>query len=174
MTAIDFNKKKEIVEELSTVISESVSAAVANYKGLTVTDMEALRKSSRDQSVKIRVYRNTLIKRAIKDTPFACLDETITGQIVVLFSGGELGAPARILRDFKKVNEKLDVTGLAIDGEFYTGDHLSQLADLPTKQEALSQLVSVMKAPITKMVRTTKEPVAKFVRVFSAVSESKQ
>jgi large subunit ribosomal protein L10 len=172
VATIDFARKKEIVEELSAVINGSIAAAVANYKGLTVADMEILRKAGRDQSVSVRVYRNTLIRRAIKDTDFACLDDSITGQVIVLFSEEEIGAPARVLRDFKKIKTELSVNALAIDGQLYTGDQLSQIASLPTRQEALSQLVSVMKAPITKMVRTTNEPVAKFVRVLSAVSES--
>jgi large subunit ribosomal protein L10 len=165
--------KEMIVSELSTIVNDSVSAAVAHYKGVTVGEMEELRKVARESDVSVGVYRNTLAKLAVKDTSFECINDKLVGPVVLLFSKEEPGAPARILRDFMKTNAHMQAQGFAVEGVAHDGDKLEALANLLSRQEALTQLVAVMKAPISKFVRTCKEPTAKFVRTLSAVSEKK-
>lgn len=166
--------KKAIVAELSVVLGESVSAAAAYYRGMSVTEMDKLRVDARKMGIKMGVYRNTLARLAVKDTKFACLTEALSGPVVLFFSDQELGAPARLLRDFVKGNDKLEVRALTLDGKLLGPEHLKAVASLPSRDEALAQLLSVMKAPITKFVRTVNEPAAQLVRVMAAVADKKR
>ena len=166
--------KKAIVTELSELAKQAVSAAVADYSGLKVSEITDLRLSARKSGVLVKVYRNTLARRAVEGTEFACLSEALVGPSILLLSQNEPGAAARLLRDFSKDHEALQVRALALDGQLFGPDELKSIASLPTKDEAIAQLMSVMKAPITKFVRTVKEPVAKTVRVVAAIRDQKQ
>lgn len=172
--ALNLEQKKAIVGELSEAVKTAVSAAAADYRGLTVTEMTELRSEARKRGVKTRVYRNTLARRALSETEFACLREALVGPIVLFFAEDEPGAAARLLLDFTKKFERLAVKGLALDGKLLRADQLKAVASLPSRQEALTQLVAVMLAPVTKFVRTLNEPIAQFVRVMGQVRDQKQ
>lgn len=171
---LKLDDKKAIVAELAEVVANSVSAVAADYCGLTVAEMTELRVQARKAGVKLRVYRNTLARRAVAGTAFACLTDALTGPIVLFFSQDEPGAAARLIRDFMKAHENLAVRGLAIDGELLGPEQLKAVASLPSRDEAIAQLMSVMQAPVTKFVRTLNEPVAQFVRVMGQVRDQKQ
>lgn len=171
---LNLEQKKAIVAELSEVAKNAISAAVADYRGLTVSEMTELRVSARQQGVKLRVYRNTLARRALDETDFACLREVLTGPTVLLFSQDEPGAAARLLSDFVKKYENLEVRALALDGQLLGPDQLKSVASLPSRTEALTQLAAVIQAPVTKMVRTFNEPVAQLVRVMGQIRDQKQ
>lgn len=171
--ALNLEDKKAIVSELMDVAKCSMSVVAADYRGMPVSTMNALRKSARDSGVAMRVYRNTLARIALQDTEFACLSDVLTGPIVLFFAQEDPGAAARMLRDFK-VTENLQVRGLALGGKLLAPDQLKAVASLPTRDEAIARLMSVMKAPVTKLVRTFNEPVAQAVRVFNAVAEKKK
>lgn len=166
--------KKAIVAELSEVASKAISAVAADYRSLPVSDMTELHKAAREKNVHMRVYRNTLARRAVEGTEFACLVEALTGPIVLFFSMEEPSAAARLIRDFIKTNELLEVKALAIEGELLAADQLKAVADLPSRDEALALLLSVMKAPVTKFVRTLNEPTAQFMRVMGQIRDQKQ
>lgn len=174
MVTLGLADKQAIVAELNQVASTAVSAIAAEYRGLAVSDMTDLHKTAREKGVHMRVYRNTLARRAVKETNFACLDEALTGPIVLFFSQEEPGAAARLIRDFVKTNETLQVKALAMDGQLLGPEQLKAVADLPSRDEAIALLMSVMQAPVTKFVRTLNEPVAQFVRVMGQVREQKQ
>lgn len=165
--------KKTIVMEVNKVAAQALSAVAAEYRGLSVEQMTNLRRQARGAGVYLRVIRNTLARRAIQGTLFACLDKSLTGPLILAFSQQEPSAAARILRDFAKGNEKLVVTALAFDGQLLHAKDLDKLANLPTRDEALASLMAVMKAPITKLVRTLAEPHAKFVRTIAALRDKK-
>lgn len=171
--ALRLENKKEIVAEVSEIASDSVAAVVAYYRGLTVTQMTDLRAQARKTGVYLRVVRNTLARRAVEGTEFACLQDSLTGPVVLAFSRTEPSAAARLVRDFAKDNEKLEVKVLAVGSNLYQAEQLAQIAKLPTKDEAIAQLMSVMQAPITKFVRTLNEPTAKMVRTFAALRDQK-
>nr|MCH9644530.1 50S ribosomal protein L10 [Gammaproteobacteria bacterium] len=120
------------------------------------------------------VYRNTLARRAVEGTHMACLIESLVGPIVLFFAHEEPGAAARLIRDFVKSHENLEVRALALDGQLLGPDQLKAVASLPSRDEAIAQLMSVMQAPVTKFVRTLKEPVAQTVRVIAAVRDQKE
>ena len=174
LVALRLEGKKAIVSEVNDIAKDALSAVVAEYRGLTVEDMTALRVKAREANVYVRVIRNTLARRAVEDTEFACMQEALTGQLVYAFSIDAPGAAARLFKDFSKENEKLAVTGVAIGGEMFGVERLDAIAALPTKDEALASLMIVMNGPITKLTRTLKEVPSKVTRVMAAVRDQKE
>lgn len=172
--ALNLEDKKAIVADLTKTATRAMSVIAAEYRGLPVSAMNALRKSARQLGVDVGVYRNTLACRALKETAFDCLSEVLTGPIVLFFSHEDPGAAARLIRDFESGDQKLIVRGLALGGQLLAADQLKAVASLPTREEALTKLVSIMKAPIVKFVRTLNEPAAQAVRVFAAVADQKK
>ena len=166
--------KKTIVNEVATVAKQALSLVAAEYSGLTVAQLTALRKSARESGVYMRVVRNTLARRALEGTQFACIQDELVGPLLLAFSNDEPGAAARLIKAFIKDNEKLKVKALAIDSQLLPASGLNALASLPTRDEAIAQLMSVMLAPMTKLVRTLSEPHAKLVRTIAAIRDAKQ
>jgi large subunit ribosomal protein L10 len=166
--------KKAIVAEVAEVARQATSVIAAEYCGLTVAQLTNLRKSAREAGVHMRVIRNTLASRAFEGTDFACMQPALVGPLLLAFSKEEPSAGARLIKEFAKTNDKLKVKALSIDGKLLPATDLAALASLPTRNEAISQLMSVMLAPITKFVRTLAEPHAKLVRTVAAVRDQKQ
>ncbi|MFZ2315003.1 MAG: 50S ribosomal protein L10 [Gammaproteobacteria bacterium] len=166
--------KKAIVSEVAGVAQQAVSLVAAEYSGLTVGQLTNLRKSMREAGVYMRVVRNTLAKRALEGTQFACMQQELVGPLVLAFSKEEPSAAARLIREFVKTNDKLKVRALALDNKLLPATSLNAVASLPTRDEGISQLMSVMLAPITKLVQTMAEPHAKFVRTVAAVRDAKE
>lgn len=166
--------KKTIVNEVSGVAKQALSLVAAEYSGLSVAQLTDLRKSARNNGVYMRVVRNTLAKRALEGTQFACIQEKLVGPLVLAFSQEDPGAAARLIKEFMKGNDKLVVKALAIDSQLLPPEGLNALASLPTRNEAIALLMSVMNAPITKFVRTLAEPHAKMVRTIAAIRDKKQ
>jgi large subunit ribosomal protein L10 len=150
--AIGLEDKKAIVAEVQQVASEALSAVVADSRGVDVNSMTALRKEARENGVYLRVVRNTLARRAVEGTAFECLQDTFVGPSLIAFSTDHPGAGARILSAFAKTNTKLEIRAAAFEGEVTS---VSLLATLPTYDEAIAKLMSVMKeAAAGKLVRT--------------------
>ena len=166
--------KKAIVAEVAEVALTALSAVAAEYRGLTVEQMTKLRSNARKTGVYMRVVRNTLARRALADTEFSCMQDILTGPLVLAFSKEDPGAAARLMRDFAKDHDKLVVKALSVSGKLLPASDLNALANLPTRDQALASVLSVMMAPITQFVRTVREPVAKFVRTAGAVRDQKQ
>ena len=166
--------KKAIVEEVAKVASTALSAAAAEYRGLTVSEMTSLRRSARSQGVYLRVVRNTLAIRAVQGTEFQCMAEGLTGPLILAFSKEEPGAAARVFRDFSKQCEKFKVKLLAIGGQSLGADQLEAMSKLPTRNEAIATLMRLMKQPVEQLVRTIAEPHTKFVRTLAAVRDQRQ
>lgn len=165
--------KKIIVEEIASVASKAVSAAVADYRGLTVDEMTKLRAKARENGVYLRVVRNTLAKRAVEDTEFACMKDVLGGPVFLAFSEEDPGAVARLLKDAAKDYEKLDVCALALGGKLLGAKDLDAVAKLPTRDQAIATLMSVLNAPVTKLARTMTETYSKLVRTVAAVRDQK-
>ena len=167
--AISLEQKKAVVEEVAKVARSAHSAVAAEYRGLTVTEMTELREKAKQSGVYLRVVRNTLAHRAVEDTEFECVQGRLKGPLVLAFSHDEPGAAARVLRDYAKSNHKLIVRFVAFDGKAMDAPAIDQLASLPTRDEALAKLMSVLLAPATKLARTVAEPHAGLVRVVDAM-----
>ena len=167
-------QKEAIVAEVAIVARSAHSAIAAEYRGLTVEQMTKLRFDARKAGVYLRVVKNTLARRALTDTGYACMSESLKGPLVLAFSKEEPGSAARVMRDFAKDNDKLVVKVIALNDKLLTPGDLMALATMPTREEALSQLMAVMKAPIEKLARTIKAPADKLVRTIAAVRDQKQ
>jgi large subunit ribosomal protein L10 len=172
--ALRLEDKKAIVAEVAEVAANALSVVAADYRGLPVANMTKLRADARKAGVYMRVVRNTLARRALEGTEFACMQDVLVGPLLLAFSQHEPGSAARLIRDFVKTNEKFEVKALAIGGKLLDAKQLEAVAKLPTKDEAIATLMSVLNAPITKFVRTLAEPHAKLVRTIAAVRDQKQ
>ncbi len=172
--SLNLEAKKAIVKEVAEIASNSPSAVAAEYRGLTVSDMTELRQSARDAGIYLRVVRNTLARRALEDTNFDCMRESLVGQLILAFSKDEPGAAAKVIRDFAKKNDKLVVKLVALEGKLLQPSDIDALANLPSKEQAISMLMSMMTAPVAILVRTLAEPHAKLVRTVKAVADQKQ
>jgi len=153
--ALRLEDKKAIVAEVNEAAKGALSAVVADSRGVTVGAMTQLRAAARENNVYLRVVRNTLARRAVEGTDFACLTETFTGPTILAFSNEHPGAAARLLKDFAASNEKFEIKGLAFEGEFIEAAQVDRLAKLPTYDEAIAQLMMTIKeAAAGKLVRT--------------------
>jgi large subunit ribosomal protein L10 len=172
--ALTLESKKALVAEVSEIAAKAHSAVAAEYRGLTVEQMNVLRAQAREAGVYLRVVKNNLARRAIKGTDFECMADSLVGPLLLAFSQEDPGSAARVVKKFAKEHDKLQAKIVAIGGQAMPGTELDRLASLPTRDEAISLLMAVMKAPIEKFVRTLNEPHAKLVRTIAAVRDQKQ
>ena len=172
--ALSFAEKEAIVSEVAEVAASAYSAVTAEYIGLSAEEMTDLRAKARTGGVYLRVVKNTLARRAVNGTDYECLQDTLTGPLLMAFSQEDPGAAARVLKDFAKENDKLVIKALSVSGQLMAASEIDRLASLPTKEQAISMLMSVMQAPIAKFARTLNEVPGKLVRTVAAVRDAKQ
>lgn len=174
--ALKLDDKKAIVKEVHEVAIHSLSVVAANYRGLSVAQMTDLRVRARTMNVYLKVVPNTLARRALEGTEFSCLQEVLEGPLFLAFSKKDPGAAARLIQGFlkQKENEMLDVKALSMSGRLLAAKELAAIASLPTRDEAIVMLMFVMKAPITKFVRTLAASYAKLVHTVAAIGEKKK
>ena len=168
---LTLESKKAVVEEVHAVARDAHSLVAAEYRGMSVAEMSELRTQAKQANVHLRVVRNTLARRAFENTAFECASERLKGPLVLAFSREEPASAARVVKDFTRNNDKLQVRFLSFDGKALEAGDIDVLANLPTREEALAQLMSVLLAPATKLVRTLAEPHASLVRVLDAYRE---
>jgi large subunit ribosomal protein L10 len=171
---LNLEGKKALVEEVSAVAGTALSVVAAEYRGLTVTQMTDLRSKARASGVYMRVVKNTLARKALAGTAFESMGATLKGPLVLAFSKDDPGAAARVIKDFAKANDKLVPTNLSIGGPVLSAKDLDRVASLPTKDQALSMLLGVLKAPLQKLVGTLAAPQVKLVRTIVAVRDQMQ
>jgi large subunit ribosomal protein L10 len=153
--ALNLQGKQAIIKELNESTSGALSAITADFRGVPVVKINELRKVCRESSVNVHVVRNTLLKRAIKDTIFECLKTEISGPTLIACSTNHPGTAARLLKNFAKDNQGFEVKAAAFEGELLTKDKIDRLASLPTYSEAIAHLAAAIKeASAGKLVRT--------------------
>jgi large subunit ribosomal protein L10 len=172
--AIGLEEKKAIVAEVNETAASALSLVIADARGVASNDMTALRATARENCVTLRVVRNTLAKRALEGTEYECVTDTLTGPSLFGFSMEDPGAAARLFKDFASENDRFEVKALSVSGKLLGAEQLDVLAKLPTRDQALATLMSVMKAPVVKLVRTSNDVPGKLVRVMAAVRDQKQ
>ena len=172
--ALKLEDKKALVAEVAAVAAHAQSVVAAEYRGLSVGQMTELRAKARKSGVYMRVVKNTLARKALVGTSFESVGPKLKGPLVLAFSKDDPGAAARVVKDFAKVNEKLVAMLVSLGGQVLPGAELDRVASLPTREQALSMLLGVLKAPIQKFVRTLAEPPAKLARTIAAVRDQKQ
>jgi len=171
--ALNLDQKKAVVAEVAEVAANAHSAIAAEYIGLTVEDMTTLRVKARESDVYLRVVKNTLARRAFEGTDFECMSDGMVGPMVLAFSQEDPGSAARVISDFAKENDKLVTKLVSIGGELLEAGDIKRLASMPTKDQAISMLMSVMNAPVEKLARTLNEVPSKLVRTVAAVRDAK-
>ena len=172
--ALRLEDKKTLVTEVNEIAQKAQSVVAAEYRGLSVAKLTELRARARASKVYMRVVKNTLARRAVAGTPFECVGEQLKGPLILAFSQDDPGAAARLIKGFAKDHDKLVPTLVSLGGSVLPGKDLDRVARLPTRAEALAQLLGVIKAPVVKFVRTLAEPHAKLVRTIAAVKDQKQ
>jgi large subunit ribosomal protein L10 len=172
--ALKLEDKKALVAEVAEVAAHAHSVVAAEYRGLSVGQMTELRARARKQGVYVRVVKNTLARKALAGTSFESVGPKLKGPLVLAFSKDDPGAAARVVKDFAKANEKLVATLVSLGGLVLPGAELDKVASLPTREQALSMLLGVLKAPITKLAGTLAAPASKLARTVAAVRDQKQ
>lgn len=149
--------KKPIIDEIAENLNGAVGVVVADYRGLTVEQDTALRKQLREAGVVYKVYKNTYITKAIAGTAFESLKEKLEGPTAIAISKTDATAPARILNNFAKTAEKLQLKGGVVEGTFYDEKGIQVIASIPSRDELLSKLLGSLQSPITNFARVIKQ-----------------
>lgn len=172
--ALQLEQKQAIVAEVNAAAGNALSAVVADHRGVSVAEMTDLRRRARESGVTLRVVRNTLLKRAVAGTDYECLADVATGPTMLAFSNDDPGSAARLLKEAVREIEELDVKAVSIGGQLFAAEDIDRVATLPTRDEAIAMLMSVMQAPVAKFVRTLIEVPGKLTRTLAAVRDSKE
>ena len=154
--ALNLSQKQEVVAELADVASKAHSLIAAEYAGLTVAQLTAMRKKARETGVYLRVVKNTLASRAVAGTEYECVQDALVGPLLYAFSTEEPGAAGRLIKEFSKGNDKLQAKVVAMGGQLYPPSHVDVLASLPTLNQALAMLARVLAEPATMFARAVK------------------
>jgi len=161
--ALNLSQKQAVVAELAEVAAKAHSLVAAEYAGITVGQMTAMRKKARETGVYLRVVKNTLASRAMAGTEYECVQNALVGPLLYAFSTEEPGAAGRLIKEFAKGNDKLQAKVVSMGGKLMPGSDLDKLAMLPTRDQALAMLLNVLVEPATRIAR-----------VFKAIGEQKE
>lgn len=170
--SLNLDEKKAIVAEVSAHIASAQAVIMAEYRGMEVSQMTQLRAKAREAGIYFRVVKNSLVRRAVKDTPYAALADHMVGPLAYGISSDPVAA-AKVLHEFSRDNEKFVIKVGAMGEKIMFLEDVRALATLPSREELLSKLLGTMQAPIAKFVRTLNEVPSKFVRGLAAVRDSK-
>ncbi len=170
---LNIDEKKAVVAEVSAEIAKAQAIVVAEYRGLEVGNMTALRREARKSGVYLRVLKNTLARRAVDGTPFSGLSQHLVGPLVYGISPDPV-ATAKLMNDFAKGNEKLVIKAGAMPNAVISALEVKALASMPSRDELLAKLLGTMQAPVAQFVRTLNEVPSRFVRTLAAVRDAKE
>ena len=171
--SLNLDQKKQVVEDVSAVVGNSQAAIIAEYRGMTVEEMKTLRREAHDNNVYLKVVKNTLLRRAVQDTDFACLDEHLVGPLAFAASEDPV-AVAKVLNKYAKEYDAFEIKAGSMSGSLLSEGDIKALAQLPSREELLAKLMGTMQAPIAKFVQTLNEVPTKFVRGLAAVRDAKE
>jgi large subunit ribosomal protein L10 len=150
--SLNKSEKQTVVADVSAQVARSQTLALAEYRGLTVEHLNALRKQARDKGVYLHVLKNTLARRAVAGTPFEVASASMVGPLIYGFSEDAVAA-AKVMADFAKGNDKLIVKGGAYAGKALNADGVKSLASVPSKEVLLAQLLGLMQSPVSRIAR---------------------
>ena len=168
--SLNLQQKEAVVAEVAKVIAGAQAVVLAENRGMAVADMTQLRAKARASGIYFRVVKNTLVRRAVADTPYAKLADQMTGPLAYGI-GTDPVAVAKVLNDFAKSHEKFVIRGGAMPGKVMSAKDVASLASLPSRDELIARLMGTMQAPIAKFVRTLNEVPSKFVRTLAAIKD---
>ncbi|MFZ0107064.1 MAG: 50S ribosomal protein L10 [Thiobacillus sp.] len=168
--SLNLEEKKAVVAEVAAEVAAAQTVVVAEYRGITVENMTQLRAQARKQGVYLRVLKNTLVRRAVADTPFAGIADQLVGPLAYGISKDPVSA-AKVMHEFAKANDKFVIKAGAMPNFIMSAKDVGNLASMPSREELLSKLLGTMQAPIAQFVRTLNEVPTKFVRGLAAVRD---
>ena len=171
--ALNREAKAAVVTEVSAEVAKAKAIIVAEYRGLEVGAITALRKQARNQGVYLRVLKNTLARRAVAGTPFEGLTDKMVGPLIYGMSSDPVSA-AKVLNTFAKDNDKLVLKAGALPNSVFDENGVKALASMPSREELLAKLLGTMQAPIAQFVRTLNEVPGRFVRTLAALRDQKE
>ena len=154
--SLNRNEKAAVVEEVTAQVAKSQTLTVAEYRGLTVAHLDALRKVAREKGVYLHVLKNTLARRAVAGSPFEVAESLFVGPLIYGFSEDAVAA-AKVVSDFAKTNDKLVIKGGAYGGKALDVDGVKALANVPSKEVLLAQLLGLLQTPISGFARVVAE-----------------
>lgn len=170
--SLSFDQKKAVVSEATEAFAAARAGVLAEYRGLTVTQLTALRTQAHQQGVWVKVVKNNLAKRAVEGSDFACLRERFVGPVILSVAADPV-AVAKVMATFAKDNDQLKITAGAMNGELIDVRTIQSLAKLPSRDELIAKLLGTMRAPVQKLATTLNEIPGKFVRTLAEVARSK-
>ena len=171
---LNISQKKELVERLHKQLSATEISILVDYKGIDVESMTQLRAELRKENVSMEVVKNTILKRASKDTDAALLKDYYSGPNAIITSENDPLTPAKILINFAKDNEKLEIKAGILNGALLDAQAIKQLSKMPSKDELLGQFVCTINQVPTSFVRVLNEIPRSLVGVLSAIKEQKE
>ena len=170
--SLNLEQKQAVVAEVAKQVSGAQAIVMVENRGMAVADMTRLRAKARASGVYFRVVKNTLVRRAVAETPFAQLADRMVGPLAYGI-GPDPVAVAKVLNDFAKGNEKFVITGGAMPGQVMSAKEIAALAALPSRDELIARLLGTMQAPIVRLARTLNAVPSTFVRTLAAVRDAK-
>lgn len=171
--SLNRKEKAVVIDEVAGQLASAQAVVIAEYRGLDVASVTVLRKQARESGVYLRVLKNTLVRRAVTDTPFAELSDQLVGPLMYAVSDDPVAA-AKIMSNFAKDNPSLVIKGGAMPNSLLDEAGVKALASMPSREELLAKLLGTMQAPIATFVRTLNEVPTKFVRGLAAVRDQKE
>jgi len=174
VVALSKSDKESIVKEVKEVASNASSLVISDARGLKVSELSQVRKEATQSGIHIQVIKNSLAKLAFEGTDFGCSDEVLVGPSLFAFSFEEPGAAAKLLKSYAKNFDALEIKALVVEGQLLDGSQIDVLAKLPSREEALTLLASVLQAPIGKFATLLNEIPSKLARVLTAVNDNKK
>ncbi|MCP4049749.1 MAG: 50S ribosomal protein L10 [bacterium] len=172
-TEIKIDKSKKI-EEIKSKVDTSVFSLIADFRGLSVSEVTGLRQKLRDSGAEMTVYKNTLARRALQDLKIDYPAEMLIGPSALVNTEGDPIALAKILVDFIKESEALKIKGGLLDGENLDKESIIQLSELPGRDELIAKSVALIKSPVTNFVMILSGQIRNLINVMNAIKEKKQ
>jgi len=170
---LNISQKKELVENLAKELADAEISFLVDYKGLTVSQVTELRAKLRDAGAQMAVVKNTLMRLAVKETGSEVLTDLFKGPNAIIISKDDPVAPAKVISDFLKTNEKIQLKGAALGGKLLSEEDVMQLAKMPSKEELLAKLVYTLNAVPTNLVNVLAGVPRSFLNVLNAVKDQK-
>lgn len=170
---LDKNSKQQLVSELAQKLASAKTAFLADYRGLTVEQVSKLRGELRQAGVEYRVVKNTLLRLASKETDIACLDSFFEGPTAIAIAGDDPVAPAKILSEFAKANDKFALKAAALEGKVLSIEGIKALAELPSREVLLGKMLGSMNAPVSNFVGVLAAIPRSLVQVLAAIQDQK-
>ncbi|MEA3464956.1 MAG: 50S ribosomal protein L10 [Thermodesulfobacteriota bacterium] len=166
--------KTEVVEELAARLATAKAAFLADYRGLTVDEVNELRGKMRETGVEYRVVKNTLLRLAAKDTSFACLDEYLIGPTAIAIAQEDPVAPAKVLFDYAKASKVFELKTAVLNGKLLSSDDIKALAELPSREVLLAKMLGSINAPVSNFVGVLAAVPRSLVQVLGAINDQKE